>query len=157
MVDKRCSHSGMYLKCAFAAYDDVILRCCFGKIDSTIVKGLSAEKYDKIPEIKDIIIFGASASVFEKDKEQVKLVGCDDFLTKPVNYGLLLDMLDKYLPLEWVYAEQAADETIVITTAIETEYETIEQTLVPPPKGITATRSAEHQSSNSLTCCSLSG
>jgi hypothetical protein len=52
--DKRCVHSGMYLKCAFAAYDDEILRCCFDVVSRKEIKNLPPEDYRKSPSIKNL-------------------------------------------------------------------------------------------------------
>lgn len=52
--DKRCFHSGMYLKCAYAAYDGDILRCCFDVVSKKEIKGLPAEDYQKSPNIENL-------------------------------------------------------------------------------------------------------
>ncbi len=95
-----------------------------------------------MPEAKDIIIFGASASVFESDRERVKLVGCNDFLPKPVNYGRLLEMLDSHLQLEWLYEdeqekpedqEHLEDEIQNLKPALSGAEGPKIQNLMPPP------------------------
>jgi CheY-like chemotaxis protein len=57
------------------------------------------------PNLKQIVIIGASASTFEKDIQQVKLAGCDSFLPKPIEFRKLLTLLEFYLNLEWNYDE----------------------------------------------------
>jgi len=52
--DKRCVNTGMYLKCAFAAYDKEILRCCFSFVSPKELKGMPSEKYNFKPEIADL-------------------------------------------------------------------------------------------------------
>lgn len=42
-------------------------------------------------------IIGLSAHAMSGDKEQAKVVGCNDYLTKPVNEDLLLEKLREYL------------------------------------------------------------
>lgn len=44
----------MYLKCAFAAYDKEILRCCFSFVSPKELKGMPSEKYNFKPEIADL-------------------------------------------------------------------------------------------------------
>ncbi len=56
-----------------------------------------------IPELQDVVIFGASASVFERDRQQAQKAGCDEFIAKPINIGQLLTLIGKYLKLEWIY------------------------------------------------------
>ncbi len=60
---------------------------------------------------KGLIIIASSASTFKIDKKRSELVGCDDFIEKPVQVDLLFDLLQKHLALEWVYGtEQALPE-----------------------------------------------
>lgn len=54
-------------------------------------------------EFKDIPIIASSASVFNFDRQQSIEAGCNDFLPKPVQASLLLEQLQDYLGLEWVY------------------------------------------------------
>ena len=76
-----------------------------------VMMGFEAvQQIRQMPGGQDITIFGASASVFEKDRERVKLAGCDDFLAKPINYRALFELLDKHLDLEWIYDD--GDETL---------------------------------------------
>jgi CheY-like chemotaxis protein len=42
-------------------------------------------------------IIGLSAHAMEGHRQKAQDAGCDDYLTKPVNDGLLFDMLKKYL------------------------------------------------------------
>ena len=55
---------------------------------------------------QDFVVIVTSASVFEVDKTNSFNAGADDFLPKPVQTDLLLDMLQKYLHLEWVYQQE---------------------------------------------------
>ena len=43
------------------------------------------------------------SSVFNDDKLQSKLAGCDGFLAKPVSVGKLFDLLGTHLKLDWLY------------------------------------------------------
>ena len=61
------------------------------------------------PELKDVCIIAASASVLEADQEKSRVVGCDAFLPKPVKIDKLLDLLAKPLGLAWIYAEAKAE------------------------------------------------
>ncbi|MBD2743567.1 hybrid sensor histidine kinase/response regulator [Coleofasciculus sp. FACHB-1120] len=57
------------------------------------------------PELKEVIVIGTSASVFDFDLNKSKEAGCNDFLPKPVRIPELLEKLQLHLGLEWVYEE----------------------------------------------------
>ncbi|MDF2387836.1 AAA family ATPase [Nostoc ellipsosporum NOK] len=77
------------------------------------------------PELKDVIVIGTSASVFDFDQQKSRDVGCNDFISKPIRISELLEKLQKSLALEWIYenAEQV----------VNSRYHSCEQTLVFPP------------------------
>ncbi|MBE9092861.1 MASE1 domain-containing protein [Tychonema sp. LEGE 07203] len=53
--------------------------------------------------LKNQIIIASSASVFEFDRQEARAAGCNDFLPKPVQAEELLDQLQQYLQLKWIY------------------------------------------------------
>ncbi|MDZ7953886.1 AAA family ATPase [Nostoc sp. DedQUE09] len=55
------------------------------------------------PELKNAIVIGTSASVFDFDLNKSKEVGCNDFLPKPIRITELLEKLQYHLKLEWIY------------------------------------------------------
>jgi signal transduction histidine kinase/CheY-like chemotaxis protein len=57
-------------------------------------------------ELKDIVIVTSSASVFESDRYKSLDVGADEFLPKPIQVEVLLEMLRVHLQLEWVYENE---------------------------------------------------
>jgi signal transduction histidine kinase/response regulator RpfG family c-di-GMP phosphodiesterase len=63
----------------------------------------------KIPEIKEIPIFAASASVFEAPRMESFEAGCNDFVDKPIKDNELFDLIGKYLNLQWIYEEEHHD------------------------------------------------
>jgi PAS domain S-box-containing protein len=72
------------------------------------------------PELKDLYIIAASASVADSDKGKSIDVGCDTFLPKPIKPYVLLDLLAKRFNLEWVYAEEISEpEPILIAPPLE--------------------------------------
>ncbi|NEP53940.1 MAG: response regulator, partial [Moorea sp. SIO3C2] len=77
-----------------------------------------------LPQMQDIPIIAVSANVLDTDQEKSKLVGCQGFLSKPVDEQQLLKLLGEYLQLEWIY-EENSPQTISPTSA--------EQPLVIPP------------------------
>jgi CheY-like chemotaxis protein len=56
--------------------------------------------------LADVVIIAVSASVFDCDRQQSQVVGCDGFLPKPVREADLLEQLRIHLDLEWVYEEE---------------------------------------------------
>lgn len=55
------------------------------------------------PEFANLIIVAASASAFEHDQAFSLNVGCNAFLSKPIQYKQLLATLQEHLNLEWEY------------------------------------------------------
>jgi PAS domain S-box-containing protein len=85
-----------------------------------IMDGFEATRQIKrIPKVKDTIIIMVSASAFECHKQQSVVVGCDNFLSKPIHTEELLKMLEKYLKLTWVYE----DKKVTLTDKKEKELE----------------------------------
>lgn len=65
-----------------------------------------ARQIRKIPELNDVLIIANSASVFEHDQQASLVAGCDVFIPKPIHADELLNLLQTYLGLTWIY-EQA--------------------------------------------------
>ncbi|HDN26703.1 MAG TPA: hybrid sensor histidine kinase/response regulator [Thioploca sp.] len=57
----------------------------------------------RLPELKDVIIITASASVLDCRKQQSRQADCDDFIAKPIYTEELFKLLEKYLGLTWIY------------------------------------------------------
>ncbi|BAP55317.1 signal transduction histidine kinase [Thioploca ingrica] len=83
----------------------------------------------KIPQLKKIPIIVVSASVFETDQLQSFQAGCDDFLAKPIRADILLDRLQNYLNLQWIY-EPIAPPT---TSGVNMKPVNHSVTLITPP------------------------
>ncbi len=56
-----------------------------------------------IPDLKNLIVVAISASVLEFDQRLSQEACCNDFLPKPVHESALLEKLQFYLGLEWIY------------------------------------------------------
>ena len=82
---------------------------------------------------KDTIIIASSASVFSFDRQQSQEAGCNDFIPKPVQSEELLNKLENYLELEWIY--EAKDE---LTTQTQDASVQMSEIVVPPAKELTA-------------------
>ncbi|OQW93653.1 MAG: hypothetical protein BWK79_10005 [Beggiatoa sp. IS2] len=60
----------------------------------------------QLPEFSEIVIIAVSASAYEHHRRQSLEVGCNDFISKPVNAEQLLESLGKHLKLTWIYEKQ---------------------------------------------------
>ncbi len=60
------------------------------------------EGFEQIP------IIAMSASNFEEVEIQSRTIGCDAFLTKPINREKLFNLLEKYQNLEWIYKDSSS-------------------------------------------------
>ncbi len=60
----------------------------------------------KYQSLQETILIVSSASAFETDKNNSLSAGGDDFIPKPIQLDLLLNMLQKYLNLEWIYIDK---------------------------------------------------
>jgi signal transduction histidine kinase/DNA-binding NarL/FixJ family response regulator len=77
-----------------------------------VIDGLQFIQYVRQMEaFKGLAIIPISASVGEEEVRRCRVLGCEDFLIKPVDYGGLLDCLQRQLGIEWLMeAEAAPDE-----------------------------------------------
>ena len=80
--------------------------------------------FRKYPEFYKLPIIAVSAGVSQEEQESSLETGYDDFLPKPINWPDLAGMLEKYLHLEWLYADIEEQST---TPPWQTP-------LVPPPQ-----------------------
>ncbi|NES72989.1 MAG: hybrid sensor histidine kinase/response regulator, partial [Okeania sp. SIO2D1] len=54
------------------------------------------------------VAIASSASVFESNQQEAIDTGADVFLPKPIQTDKLLEILQQYLDLEWVYEQKTA-------------------------------------------------
>jgi signal transduction histidine kinase/CheY-like chemotaxis protein/streptogramin lyase len=84
----------------------------------------------QMPAFKDTPIIAVSASVLDMDQEQSRRVGCDNFISKPIEVNTVFTLLQAYLKLEWVYEEPASS----VEPAPLVDKPTDDDTLIPPPR-----------------------
>ena len=72
------------------------------------------------PNLQEIVTIATSASTFTEDQFLSYQAGCNNFLPKPVNLEQLLEMLEVYLELEWIY-EQDSPQTPLIKETVDRE------------------------------------
>lgn len=89
----------------------------------------------QMPDFRQTPIIAISASVLEIDQEASHQVGCDDFLTKPVEEDKLLALLQHYLHLTWqvdvLPAAELKQEALAVS-GVETAVPLLTE-IVPPP------------------------
>ncbi len=66
----------------------------------------AARKIRQQSELKGTVIIATSASVFDNDRQESLLAGCDGFVAKPIHAQRLADLLVEHLKLEWLYEGQ---------------------------------------------------
>ena len=57
----------------------------------------------KSPEFINTTILATSARVFKFERQKSQQSGCQDFLSKPIRVGELLEKSKHYLKLFWIY------------------------------------------------------
>ena len=84
----------------------------------------TAQALRQQPRFQQTPIIAISASVRDMDQEQSRIVGCDAFVSKPLDTQKLLDVLATLLPITWQYKDAPVAAAAV---AADTE-------IVPPPR-----------------------
>lgn len=62
-----------------------------------------AQQLRKSPEFINTTILATSARVFKFEQQKSQESGCQDFISKPIKVGELLEKLKHYLQLSWIY------------------------------------------------------
>ncbi|MBK8904874.1 MAG: response regulator [Anaerolineaceae bacterium] len=90
------------IEVAQAAMPDVILM----DRRMPVMDGLTAvQQIRPLPALADVPIISVSASVLDEEQEASLAGGYDAFLLKPIKWPQLAALLEKFLHLEWTYAE----------------------------------------------------
>ncbi len=85
------------------------------------------QKIRSHPKLKDSIVLVSSASVFDLDRQKSLDAGGTDFLPKPVQADTLLQLIQHYLKLTWIYdsahkpEENMAEELLLPSIDILTQ------------------------------------
>ncbi len=73
------------------------------------MNGLEAMRHiRKLPIGQDIVIIIISASAFTHNRQESLDAGAHDFIAKPFRFKQLLEILQKHMQLDWIYADSAA-------------------------------------------------
>ena len=78
-----------------------------------VLNGLEAtQQIRQSPKLKDIPIIAISASAFKEDREKSIAAGCNSFISKPIKLDPLLQEMQIYLQLEWLYEQDTDQERV---------------------------------------------
>ncbi|MCP4674414.1 MAG: response regulator, partial [Deltaproteobacteria bacterium] len=95
-----------------------------------VMTGLEAVSCIRRSEVlRDTVILGFSANVFESDKKDCLRAGCDGFISKPLAVEELFAVMRTRPGIEWIHA--GADEEGAVGRA-EGEDESRAETVAPP-------------------------
>ncbi|MCP4403105.1 MAG: response regulator [bacterium] len=93
-----------------------------------VMNGFDAVKAIRnIETFKTLPILAVSASSVEMDQVQSRLIGCDGFLSKPIDAQQLCDFLAAHLPISWTYETHPEDEEQAVRHLADAD-------LIPPPQ-----------------------
>ncbi|MBD2358621.1 CHASE2 domain-containing protein [Tolypothrix sp. FACHB-123] len=87
------------------------------------------EKIRNSLKLQNLPIITSSASVFELDREKSLQAGANDFLPKPIQIDALLQLIKKYLQLEWIY-EETGHKAQIFSHSVSA---VSQNKLIPPP------------------------
>ena len=65
-------------------------------IKMPVIDGLEATRLIRA-EMADLPIIAVTANAFDNDRQQALEAGCNDFISKPVNAALCLELIAKYI------------------------------------------------------------
>lgn len=103
-----------------------------------VMQGMSgheaAQLIRQLPGLAQVPIIAASASVFETERYQTLLAGCDDFIAKPIEVPKLFGTLKRWLNLEWEY------EAVEAGQLLPTQAKQPEMMVMPPPAELNVLR-----------------
>lgn len=82
----------------------------FMDLQMPVMDGLSATKLIKsTPQGQKTIIIAFTANAFKEQEQQIRLLGCDDFISKPLVEPILWEKIAQHLQVEYVY-EKPSEE-----------------------------------------------
>ncbi|OYQ66570.1 hybrid sensor histidine kinase/response regulator [Pseudanabaena sp. SR411] len=87
-----------------------------------IMDGYTATKrIREKPQSQDTVIIALTASVFDEERDQVLMAGCNDFIGKPFQPKELFDKIAQHLGVQYIYEtrEKAATQPSVKTLSVE--------------------------------------
>jgi PAS domain S-box-containing protein len=97
------------------------------------------QRIRQLPEIQHTIIIAISANAFVVDQQKSLQFGCNDFLPKPIQCEDLLDKIQSYLNLSWIYDHEAETKSHKLgDELIQYSQMTLKDMLIPPQEELFA-------------------
>ena len=87
-----------------------------------------------LKELNNTIIIAISANAFTVDRHQSLEAGCNDFLPKPFNAEDLLEKIQRYLNLSWIYDSQSEMKSQLLGDESSRYSQILTTEMVIPPK-----------------------
>jgi CheY-like chemotaxis protein len=98
-----------------------------------VMDGLAAvRRIRSYPDLREVVIIAISASVSIQREQESLRAGCDAFLAKPFHVEHLLDLIQRYLNIEWIYRDSIREQQTVFSKNAQHSAE--QNLIVPPPQ-----------------------
>ncbi|MEG4576856.1 PAS domain S-box protein [Microcoleus sp. N3A4] len=107
---------------ALSLWESWLPHLIFMDLRMPIMDGYTATKYIRErPKNQETVIIALTASVFEEERENVLMAGCDDFMSKPFQQRDIFEKLAKYLGVQYIYEAvgQTPKKPLVETLSVE--------------------------------------
>ncbi|MEG4205403.1 PAS domain S-box protein [Microcoleus sp. Pol7_A1] len=89
---------------AISLWESWLPHLIFMDMRMPIMDGYTATKYIRErPNNQETVIIALTASVFEEEREDVLMAGCNEFMRKPFQQKEIFDKLAKYLGVQYIY------------------------------------------------------
>jgi PAS domain S-box-containing protein len=85
-------------------------------------------------EFQTTIIIAISANAFNVDRQNSLDAGCNDFLPKPIQAEDLLDKIQSYFNLSWIYDSRSKSQSQELGDKLSYNSQTLRTEIVIPPK-----------------------
>ncbi|MEA5573190.1 chemotaxis protein CheB [Calothrix sp. UHCC 0171] len=90
-------------------------------------------KIREMPACDNLIIVATSATSIAEEQSACFEVGCNAFLPKPVRFDKLLEILENYLHLQWIYQADNSTHSIINNQQLENSFNTNYDAIIAPP------------------------
>ncbi len=116
-----------------------------------IIKAKQQEAISNNCIVNKTVVIALTANVFEEQRSEIIEAGCDDLINKPFPTEILLEKLNQYLGVNYLYQEEnSSQQTIAESTEIYTPDNLREKLSQMPPKWVSEVRQSAAQCSDNL-------
>lgn len=107
---------------AISLWESWLPHLIFMDLRMPIMDGYTATKHIREhPQSQGTIIIALTASIFEDERENVLMAGCNEFISKPFQQSDIFDKLAKYLGVQYIYEvlEKTPKKALVEKLSVE--------------------------------------